>query len=235
LEIGSVTKTIFDETKDVILTWFGVLSKGPSAFEKLDLESNSALLFALRFLFYISLVDFAVSIPSAAANGVKYEDKMFIGASIASIYVEYLAVALIIYGAMKLFGGKAPVQACIAGYCFLTAYLPIVAILRLPSVAIMDAAMMAGANYPDITSRAFAMFARLSVWDMVIFILAALLSVGTFVFFLINVYRCFKKLHGLSSGRAGLGFALGLSAALLFAMAFIMPFEGAISRAFAVK
>ena len=27
MEIGTVTKTIFDETKDVIITWFGVVSK----------------------------------------------------------------------------------------------------------------------------------------------------------------------------------------------------------------
>jgi hypothetical protein len=235
LEIGTVTKTIFDETKDVIITWFGVVSKGPSAFAMLDLGSNSVLLFALRFLFYVALVSFAVSIPSAAANGVKYEDKMFIGVSIAAIYAEYLSVALIIYGTMKLFGGKAPVQACIAGYSFLTAYLPIVAVLRLPSVAIIDAAIKAGTDYPDITRRGFAIFVPLSPWDRAVFVLAAILSVGVSVFFLINVYRCFRKLHRLSNGRAMLAFALGLFAALLFTMAFIMPFDGAICRAFAVK
>ena len=62
MEIGAVTKTVFDETKDVIVTWFGVLSQGESAFASVDLATNSALLFALRFLFYISLADFAVSI-----------------------------------------------------------------------------------------------------------------------------------------------------------------------------
>jgi hypothetical protein len=143
LEIGTVTKTVFDETKDVIITWFGVLSQGEPAFASLDLATNSALLFALRFLFYISLADFAVSIPSSAANGVQNENRMFIGVSIASIYVEYLAFSLIIYGTMKLLGGKAPVQACIAGYCFLTADLPVAAVLRLPLVPIIDAALKA--------------------------------------------------------------------------------------------
>ena len=235
MEIGAVTKTIFDETKDVIITWFGVLSKGRTAFASVDLGSNLALLFALRFLFYVSVVDFAVSIPSSAANGIKYEDKMFIGVSIASIYVEYLALALIIYGTMKLFGGKASLQACIAGYCFLTAYLPVAAILRLPTVAITDAAFKAGANYPDIASREFAMLARAPAWDKVVYVLASLLSVGVFIFFLINVYRCFRKLHRLSIGRARIAFTVGLCAAMLFSMAFIMPFDGAISRAFAVK
>jgi hypothetical protein len=235
LEIGTVTKTIFDETKDVIITWFGVLSQGESAFASLDLASNSTLLFALRFLFYVSLVDFAVSIPSSASAGVQYEDKMFIGVSIASIYVEYLAVALIIYGSMKVLGGKAPVQACIAGFCFLTAYLPVAAVLRLPLVTIIDPAIKAGANYPDIASRATAMFVRLPTWDKFVFVLASLFTVGVFVFFLLNVYRCFSRLHRLSIGRARLAFALGLIAALLFSTAFIMPFDGAISRAFTVK
>jgi hypothetical protein len=235
LDIGAVTKTIFDEAKDVIITWFDVLSKGPSGFASSDLGSNSALLFALRFLFYVSLVDFAVSIPSAAANGVKYEDKMFIGVSIASIYVEYLSVALIVYGMMKLFGGKARVQECIAGYCFLTAYLPIAAVFRLPSVTIMDAAIKAGANYPDITSRGFAMVLHLSAWDKGVLVLAGVLSVGVFVLFLVSVYRCFRRLHCLSNGRARFAFALGLFAALVFTMAFIMPFDSAIYRAFAVR
>ena len=235
MEIGAVTKTVFDETKDVIVTWFGVLSQGESAFASVDLATNSALLFALRFLFYISLADFAVSIPSSAANGVQYEDKMFIGVSIASIYVEYLAFSMIIYGSMKLFGGKAPVQACISGYCFLTAYLPVAAVLRLPSVGIIDAATKAGANFPDAANRAAAMFMRLSTWDKLVFVLASLLSVGVFVFFVINVYRCFRRLHQLSIGRARLAFGLGLLVALLFTLAVIIPFDGAISRAFAVK
>jgi hypothetical protein len=235
LEIGTVTKTVFDETKDVIITWFGVLSQGEPAFASLDLATNSALLFALRFLFYISLADFAVSIPSSAANGVQNENRMFIGVSIASIYVEYLAFSLIIYGTMKLLGGKAPVQACIAGYCFLTADLPVAAVLRLPLVPIIDAALKAGANYPDIASRGAALFVRLSTWDKLVFVLASLLSVGVFGFFVINVYRCFRRLHQLSLGRAPLAFALGLLVALLFTMAVIVPFDGATSRAFAVK
>jgi hypothetical protein len=235
LEIGAITKTVFDETKDVIVTWFGVLSQGESAFATVDLATNPALLFALRFLFYISLADFAVSIPSSAANGVQYEDKMFIGVSIASIYVEYLAFSLIIFGAMKLFGGKAPVQACIAGYCFLTAYLPVAAVLRLPSLSIIDRALKTGANYPDIAHRAAELFVRLPKWDKLVFAVASILSVGVFVFFVINVYRCFTRLHQLSIGRARLAFSLGLLVALLFTMAVIMPFDGAVARAFTEK
>jgi hypothetical protein len=235
VEVATITKSIFDETKDVIITWFGVLSKGPAAFARLDLGTNSALLFALRFLFYVSLVDFAISIPSAAANGVKYEDKMFIGVSIAAIYLEYLTVALILYGTMKLFGGKASVQACISAFCFLTAYLPIAAVLRLPSVPIIDAAMKAGANYPGIVNRGYVLLAGLSRWDQTVFVLAAVLSVGVYIFFLINVYRCFKRLHGLRRARAGLAFIVGLAVAQLFTAAFILPFEGTVSRAFEVK
>jgi hypothetical protein len=235
LEIGTVAKSIFDETKDVIITWFGVLSNGPSAFARLDLGSNSVLLFALRFLFYVSLVDFAVGIPSAAANGTKYDDKMFIGLSITSIYVEYLAAALIIYGAMKILGGKASLQACLSGYCFLTAYLPIAAVLRLPSVTIVEPAIKAGANYPDISQRASVLLLGLPPWDKSVFVLASVLSLGVYIYFLINVYRCFAKLHGLSGGRAVGAFLLGLFAALIFAGTFIMPFDGAISRGFSAK
>jgi len=233
LEIAAAAKSVFDETKDVIITWFGVLSKGPSAFANVDLGTNSALLFALRFLFYVSVVDFAVSIPAAAANGVRYEDKMFFAVSVTTIYVEYLSVALILYGAMKLFGGKAPLQACIAGYCFLTAYLPVAAILRMPLMTVLNTALTGGVNYPDQIKRGFALLLGLSRWDKTVFILAAILSTAAYVFFLVNVFRCFRKLHGLRTGRAGAAFAVGLLLAQLFAMAFLMPFDGAISRAFA--
>jgi hypothetical protein len=235
LDINAITKKVFEEAKDVIIAWFSVLSQGPAAIEKLDLGASPTVLFALRFLFYVALVDFAVAIPSVASSGVKYDDEVFIGVSLAAIYIEYLSLALILYGALKLFGGKARVEECVAAFCFLTAYLPLAAILRLPTVPIGVKAIDTSANYPEAVGQGAVSLLRLSRWDLSVFLLSTVLATGVFVLFLIYVFRCFRRLHGLPRPRALLAFALGLMCAFVFALAFVIPFDGAIDRAFARK
>ena len=76
---------------------------------------------------------------------------------------------------------------------------------------------------------------HLSRWNLGVFLLSCLLSTAVMVVFLVNVFRCFRRLHALSRLRALVGFVIGLLFALAFLAAFIMPYEGAIDRAFAKK
>lgn len=235
LDINQVSKAVFEEAKDVIVTWFSVLSGGPKALERVDLDANSTLLFALRFLFYIGMVSLVVAIPSEAANGVRYNDELYMGVSVAAIYLEYLSFALILHGALRLFGGRARVQKSVAAFCFLTAYLPVAAVLRLPTVPVVTSATETGANFPEVIARGTAALLRLSRWNLAVFLLSSLLSVGVMVVFLVSVFQCFRRLHALSRLRALVAFMIGLLFASAFVLAFILPFEGAIDRTFAKK
>ena len=235
MDVNSITKTLFGEAKDVVITWFSVLSQGPKAIEKLDLGASSTVLFALRFLLYVALIDFAVAIPSLVSSGVNYDDEVFIAASLATNYVESLSVALILYGSLKLFGGKARVEECVTAFCLLSAYLPLAAILRLPTVPIQVRAIDTSANFPEAIRQSLVSLLHLSHWDLAVFLLSDLLATAVLVLFFINVFRCFRRLHALPRLRALFAFALGLLCAFGFVIAFLMPFEGAIDRAFGRK
>lgn len=235
LEINAIAKTVFGEAKDVVINWFVVLSQGPAAIEKLNLGATSTVFFALRFLLYVDLVDFAVDIPSLASSGVRYDDEIFIAISLAVNFVEYLSVALILYGTLKLFGGKARVEECVAAFCFLTAYLPLAAILRLPTVSITVKAIDTSSNFPEAVNQSTLNLLHLSHWDLTVFMISYLLSTLVFVLFFSNVFRCFRRLHALPGKKALLAYALGLLCALGFVAAFVLPFEGALDRAFARK
>ena len=232
LDINRVGKAVFDELKDVIVTWFSVLSGGPKALESVDLGANSTLLFALRFLFYIGLVDLVVEIPFEAANGVRYTDELYVGLSVAGIYFTYLSLALILHGALRLFGGRGRLQESVAAFCLLTAYLPVAAALRMPTVPVLAGAVEAGTNFPDVMARGTAALSHLSRWNLTVFLLSTFLSTGVTVVFLVAVFRCFRRLHALSRFRALAGYTTGLLLASAFWIVFLLPFAGAVDRTF---
>ena len=235
MDVNTITRKAFEEANDVIITWLAVLSRGPAAIEKLDLTASATVLFALRFLFYVAFVDFAIALPFAASSGVRYSDGAYVGISVAAIYVEYLATALILYGALKLFRGKARMEECISAFCLLSAYLPLAAVLRLPMVAIVSKAIDTSANYPQAVSQTVASLSKLTGWDCVVYVASNLLSAAVFAFFLVSVFRSFRRLHALPKARALIAFTLGLIFAFAFAMAIVMPFDGTVDRAFARK
>src|SRR5262245_19302118 len=101
--------TLFDKSKDLILTWVSVLTPGPKAFERIDLEAPSTHWYALKFLFFVVCVDALTTLPLAATGSASWTSLNVAGPSVAYVAetcVEYLSVAVILHGAMKVAGGK---------------------------------------------------------------------------------------------------------------------------------
>src|SRR5215472_4597068 len=211
----------FEDAKEVIITWFSVLTRGPNAFDRIDLESSSTLFYALRFVLYMSFVDFLLHIPSVAKFGLK---SVFIEPVwILETYLEYLFTALILHASMKLFGGKGTLQACVTAYCFLTAYLPIIGVLMLPTQKLIVPNMVGEAQVPEVIKGAADSLSRLSVWEIIGFILSFLLSTVMFVLFFVGVFRVFRMLHKLNKARALLAFVLGLAGTVIVLVFFLEP------------
>ena len=233
MDISATTKAIFDENKDIASTWFSVLARGPAGFQRFDLEKDSTLAYALRFLFFIALVELILSIPFAPGIGSKSGDKILIAAVVAETIVEYLVVALILHGAMKVFGGKGRLSACIAGYSFLTAYMPIISVLMFPTRSISGPVLAEGGNYPQIVAEVFAKARQLPGWDRTVLILSYLATTVVFVLFFTGVFRCFRALHKLGKGRARLAFGVGLLCSAAFEAMFVLPLLTALYKSFA--
>ena len=222
----SDTVTKFDQAKEVIITWFSVLTRGPNAFEQIDLEKSSTLFYALRFMLYMSLVDFLLHIPVVAQFGIK---NVFIEPVwILETYLESLVTGFVLYGSMKLFGGKGTLQACTAAYCFLTAYLPIIGVLMLPAHRLIVSNMADNAQGPAVIGRVYDQLSRLSVWEIVGLCLSFVLSTVVFVLFFVSVFRAFRRLHKLNKPRALLAFVLGLVGSVVVLMFFLEPLLSAV-------
>ena len=216
----------FDQAKEVIITWFSVLTRGPNAFEQMDLEKSSTLFYALRFMLYMSFVDVLLHLPAIAQFGAK---NIFIEPVwILETYLEYLVIGFVLYGSMKLFGGKGTLQACTTAYCFLTAYLPIMGVLMLPTHRLIISNMADDVPIPVVSKKIYDQLSQLSVWEVVGLCLSFLLSTVVFVLFFVSVFRAFRRLHRLNAAPALLAFVLGLVGSVVVLIFFLGPMLSAV-------
>jgi len=160
-------------------------------------------------------------LPAVAKLGMK--NVIIEPAWILETYLEYLLTAFIVYGAMRLFGGKGTLQACIAAYCLLTAYLPIISVLLLPAQKLIVPNMTGEAQAPEVIRAAADSLNRLSAWERMGIVLSFLLSTTMFILFFVSVFRVFRMLHRLNKARALLAFLLGLATTVVILMFFLEP------------
>ncbi|HEV2133842.1 MAG TPA: hypothetical protein VGR47_06225 [Terracidiphilus sp.] len=223
MEVTAIAKTIFQENKDVLTTWFSVLTRGPKSFHAAHLDRNSTLLYGLRFMFYMIVIELVLTIPFAKGMESKSENVFVIGGALAEDLVEYLAAALILHGAMKAFGGKGRAQGCVASYCFFTAYVPIIAIFMLPWNRLSTPLMAKSANYPQIVAQLSGTLSQLATWDRYTLVLSFLAATVVWILFYTGVFRCFRALHKLSRTRAVFAFVVGLLLTAAFNAVFTIP------------
>src|SRR6266851_7338839 len=96
----------FDKAKGIIITWFSILTRGPGAFKQIELEKSSTLFYALKFMLYMAFVDVLLHIPTAAKGGATIGKVFSEPLLVAETYIEYLMTGFILYGSMKILGGK---------------------------------------------------------------------------------------------------------------------------------
>ena len=210
----------FRNARDVIITWFSVLTRGPDAFIRINLEAASTLYYSLRFTLYMVFVSFLLHIPAVAKFDFK-NVALIQPVWIVETYIEYLAPGLILYGSMKLLGGRGMLQSCIAAYCLLTAYLPIIAVLMLPAQMFVVPAMRIAPQYPQAIRVLSEQLRRLSAWERSGVLLSFLLSTIAFVIFFTAVFRTFRTLHRLKMARAVAAFILGVLGSVVFLQFFL--------------
>jgi hypothetical protein len=224
-------EAIFEKAKEIIVTWFSVLTRGPNAFAKIDLEANSTLVYSLKFLFFMAFVDVAVDFPLSAKIGSSFLKELAIPPVLyVEAFVEYLMTGLILYGSMKLVGGKGRLQPCTVVYCFLTAYMPIVSVLWLPVRIIVTPAMVKSLSYPNTVDDTLGPVLQLSAWNLLGIVLSFSLSTVVYVLFFRAVFQNFRILHQLNKGRARLGFIGGLAGVVIFLTEFLKPSISMILR-----
>src|SRR5262249_42662344 len=151
---------------------------------------------------------------------------------IVETYTENLAVALILYGFMRLFGGKGSLQASIAAYCFLTAYLPIGSFLMIPPRMLIATALAQATTFPQIVQELYDRLRQLSSWERFGIFLSFFLTTAVFVLFFAGVFLAFRALHALNKPRTVLAFGLGLICSSVVVAIFLVPLFATILQGF---
>jgi hypothetical protein len=231
MNVITIIETIFLRFKDIIVTWFSVLTRGRKAIEEFDLEKSSTLIYALKFMFLMAFVDLIVNFPLAAKIGGSTLTVVAIPPFIvAEYYIEYLTIAFVLHGSMKLVGGKGGLQSCIAAFCFLTAYLPLMGVLMLPERMITVPAILESPNYIAAVYKARHKWDQLSTWDRSSVALSFLLATAVLVLFFTAVFQQFRALHQLNKPRAVFAFIGGLVGSAVIMAMFLEPPLSALFR-----
>jgi hypothetical protein len=223
--------------KGLAALWLAVITRGHTAIDPLMLDRPETLWRALRFLFYMVLINTLMRLPAMAVPGDATRAAGFFVAYVAADYVEWLGLGFALHFAMRALGGAGTLQKSIATFCFLAAYVPLIAVAQVPMWGVTaEAIRAAGAvswNPADALDRMRDLAEGLPAFGFVRLFLSFALATYLWWRLFVNVLRAFRALHRLTSARALSGLALGIGAVLVFVALVVTPYFGTVYERFA--
>jgi hypothetical protein len=222
----------------VTVSWLALLTRRHRALDPLDLQRPGTLWRAFRFFLVMMLIGEALRLPTAARAGLQYWNVGYLVVDVLVNGVEWLAIGVALHLGMRAFGGRGTLQKSIAICCFMSAWLPIIALSQMPvwglrvSVAtdMADVAWQPGAAIEKMTR----FVEHLGVFGTVRVAVSFVLATVLWALLLTSVYAALRTVHQLRGPRAAAAFALGGTVAALFIGLFYAPMLGAVYAAFGI-
>jgi hypothetical protein len=218
--------------------WFSVITRGEIALDPLDFQEQATLWRALRFLLYMVLAEAILHIPASPQEHLRYWDPRFWVSYIGATYISYLFAGVVLHYAMKAGGGKASLQKSIAGFGFVSAYIPLIVICQAPAWTTDRSFMEPFANLTRNPDGAIAVLrevvSKASAFGVLTIVMSFAAATAMWFLFARAVYRCFRTLHRMAESSARLCFAAGAGVVLAFLFLLFMPYMGNVYRDFAL-
>jgi hypothetical protein len=212
--------------------WMSIITRGHTALDPLALDKPETLWRALQFLVLMLAVVAVLHLPAVTIPGAAYVKLGYLLAYVAADYVQWLGAGLVLHVAMKTVGGRATFQKSLAAFCFLAAYLPLIAVAQIPvwglNVAVVREAADLAWDPAQGAERMRAFAEGLGAFGIARVVLSFLVATYLWWRFLAAVFRGFRALHRLSMPRALLGLGLGLSAMIVFVAVVVTPYFGTV-------
>jgi hypothetical protein len=212
--------------------WMSIITRGHTALDPLALDKPETLWRALQFLVLMLAVVAVLHLPAVTIPGAAYVKLGYLLAYVAADYVQWLGAGLVLHVAMKTVGGRATFQKSLAAFCFLAAYLPLIAVAQIPvwglNVAVVREAADLAWDPAQGAERMRAFAEGLGAFGIARVVLSFLVATYLWWRFLAAVFRGFRALHRLSTPRALLGLGLGLGAMAVFVAVVVMPYFGTV-------
>ncbi len=212
--------------------WFSLILRRHKALDPLDLHKPEVMWQALRFMLYMMLIDALLHLPAAAGTGTAAAKLWYLLTYSTANYVQYLGAGFILHFAMKAFGGKAKLPRSITAFCFLTAYVPLIAVSQIPvwavNVSILSDAADIGWRPEQGLAKMRAFVDAIGPFGVVRLFAAFLAATVLWTLFLAAVFQAFRTLHRLGKGSALLAFGCGMLAVLAFVSFVVGPYFGTV-------
>ncbi len=216
--------------------WFSIIVKRHRALDPLDLRKPEMFWRAVRFLLLMLLIDALLRLPVTPVPGSALTQVAYLFAYVAADCVEWVGAGFVLHFAQKLFGGRANLQASIAAFCYLAAYLPLIAIAQIPIWGLNIDIMKNTANVAWDPAQVWQRMAEFmdGQGNFVIarIVIAFLAATCLWWRLFTSVFDALRTLHRLSKPRAVGGFAVGLVALVMFVSLVIVPYFGTVYERF---
>jgi hypothetical protein len=218
--------------------WLALLARRHRALDPLDLHKPEVLWRALRFLLLMIVVGEILRLPAAARAGLEYWDIGYVAAYALSGCVEWLALGVALHLAMRACGGRAAVQKSIAVLCFLSAWLPLIALSQAPvwglNVSVLTDMADVGWSPAAAVQKLTGFVGGLGIYGTVRLVVSFVAATTLWLILFTSVFAAFRTLHRLDRGRAVAAFGLGLVGYVAFIALFYAPLLGSVYHAFGI-
>ena len=115
-----------------IALWLALLTRRHRALDPLDLSRPAMLWRAFAFMGLMMLVAEALRLPVNARAGLPYWNVAYLAADVIANCVEWLLIGVALHLGMRFFGGRASLPTSLAVFCFMSAWVPLIALSQAP-------------------------------------------------------------------------------------------------------
>ena len=161
-----------------------------------------------------------------------------LAADIVASSVEWLALGTALHIAMRGFGGGRRFRNPSPSACFMSAWLPLIALTQMPVWGLrvsFTKEMADSGRQPRAGLERMARFvADLGAFGTARVLVSFVLATVLWMRLLASLYVALRTLNALPTGRALAAFTLGLATAVLFTALFYAPLLGAVYAAFGI-
>ena len=212
--------TVAGEPRSVIETFVAGAMRREKALADLNLSDSRTLRLAFTILVCVSLVTAILHIPAWGAQGIRFGNPAFLPLAATDELIEQIAFCLLLYLAIRMFGGTADPRQFFSAFGSLGAYL-LMSNLFLVPVEVRTIAVIRGAKVDE-----------LPIGDLAVIAAGGAAWFAFRIVFAVSLFRAFHITEQLGAAKSAMSFVTAIGMWILSVLVFSKPFETNLYKAF---
>jgi TIR domain-containing protein len=220
---------VVDELRTVVMTFVDVFRKREETLAGFDLTDPGTLFFAFRFLIYLSVGVTILHVPAWSVSGIQAARPAFVLSIGVAQLLEQLAFCVVVYAAIRLFGGHVDARQFAGAFCLLAPYQLLADACLIPvqvrSIAAQNTDLDAFFGHTAVTG------AQLSAVALAVLFVALASSIAFRIVFLVALFRTFRITTQVGVARSAMALVAGGLAWIVALLVLVQPFEANVYEA----